>query len=220
MSTINITFIYNSINEIIIECKSDELMYPIYKRYAIETKKNIKNLYFLYNGDKINPEEKLSDIAGDAKMINMLVNNLFDEEDKNEIVLKQSKDIICPICSEICLINLNDYKITFSDCKNGHRFTKTMFNEFLDFQKIDESKIVCNKCEGEDKTKKNKSVTINNKFFKCLTCNINLCPICKIKHSKIKESKNHKIIDYDNKHYSSYHKNYFIYELIKKKRIK
>ena len=69
----------------------------------------------------------------------MIVYELESEED-NETNLNQSKDIICPIRNEICLIIINDYKITFSNCRNGYRFTKIMIDEFFDFQKIDESK--------------------------------------------------------------------------------
>ena len=127
----------------------------------------------------------------------MIVNELDDDED-NGINLKQSKHIICPICNEICLINLNDYKISFSNCKNGHRFTNIMYDEFLDFQKIDESKIVCDKCKGKDKNKK--SEVSNNLFYKCCTCNIILCPLCKSNHDN-KYEKNHLIINYDIKNY-------------------
>ncbi len=56
------------------------------------------------------------------------------------------------------------------------------------FQKIDESKILCYKCN------KNKFETINNKFYKCLDCNINLCPLCNSSHNK-----NHRKIDYEMK---------------------
>ena len=199
MKNVKITFTYNGVNETI-DCKDDELMCSIYKRYTAKIKGDIKKLYFLYNGDMINQEEKLTNIIRDQNMINMLVFNLEnDEENEGEVVLKQSKHIICPICSEICLISLNDYKITFSDCKNGHKFTNTMIDEFLDFQKIDESKIICDKCEEGNKNKK--SEVNDNIFFKCCTCNINLCPLCKSKHSKKEESKNHLIINYDNKNY-------------------
>ena len=114
-----------------------------------------------------------------------------------------------------------------------------MFNEFFDFQKIDESKIICDKCMGVDKNKK--SEVNNNLFYKCLICNINLCPLCKDKHDKMHliinyDFKNYICIEhgeryisrckdcmkdlcdncrYDDKHNSSYHKVSFIYELIK-----
>ena len=45
-----------------------------------------------------------------------------------------------------------------------------------------------------DKNKEN--LYNNNQIYRCITCNNNICPICKIKHDK-----NHKIINYDNKNY-------------------
>ena len=240
MTDVKIIFSYNGENEEI-ECKKDEFMLNIYKRYVMKIKVDLNKLYFLCNGSMINPEKKLEEIIQrDEKIINMIVYDLYDDEN-NEIILKQSKDIICPICNEICLINLNDYKITFSNCRNGHRFTKIMFDEFMDFQKIDESKIICDKCIGEDKNKK--SEVSNNLFFNCLTCNINLCPLCKGKHDKMHLIINYNIKNYncnihgeryisyckecnkdicdncryDDKHYSSYHKVSFLYELVKRK---
>ena len=240
MTEIKINFSYNGQIETL-ECKSDEYMINIYKRFAMKIQTDLKNLYFLCNGGLIQPEIKLKTILKEKEnVINMIVNELENDED-NRIVLKQSKHIICPICNEICLINLNDYRINFSNCKNGHRFNKIMFDEFYDFQKINESKIICDKCE-ENK----KSEVINNLFFKCCTCNINLCPLCKGNHDK-KYDKKHLIIDYDIKnylcndhgeryishckecnkdlcdkcgyddiHYSLFHKVSFLYEFMKK----
>ena len=193
MTEVKIIFSYNGQNETL-KCQKNEYMIDIYKKYAMKIQIDLKDLYFLYNGDMINPEVKLeSIIKKDEKIINMIVNELYNDKD-NEGNLKQSKDTICPICNEICLIKLNDYKITFSNCKNGHKFTKIMFNEYFDFQKIDESKIICDKCEGENKNKK--SEVKNNLFYKCFNCNINLCPLCKIKHEK-----KHLIINYDKRNY-------------------
>ena len=244
MVDIKITFAFNGMNEIL-DCKKEEYMIEIYKRYAMKIKVDIQKIFFLYNGDMITPEQKLKNIIKkDENNINMIVNEIYDDED-NEIILKQSKDIICPVCNGLSLINLYDYKITFNICQNGHRFTNLMLDEYYDFQKIDESKIICDKCEGEDKSKK--SEVNNNVFYKCCTCNINLCPLCRNKHSK--NEKEHLIINYDFKnylcnkhgeryishckecnkdlcdncgydydnHYSSYHKVSFVYEFNKKK---
>ena len=240
MAEFKVIFSYNGQKEAI-ECEEDEYMLNIYKRYAMKIQVDYKKLFFLCNGSMINPEEQLNNIIKkNEKMINMIVNELETDED-DEIKLKQSKDIICPICNEICLININNYRITFSNCKNGHRFTKIMLDEFFDFQKIDESKIICDKCIFKDKNKK--SDTKDNLFYKCFTCNINLCPLCKVKHDK-----KHLIINYDIKnyicnehgeryishckgcmknfcdycrygdnHYSSYHKVSFLFELVKRK---
>ncbi len=244
MVKIIINFIYKGQIEAI-GCNKDEYMINIYKRYVKKIKADLNNLYFLCNGSLINPELKLQNILKENEnIINMIVNDLDNDED-NCINLKQSKHIICPICNEICLINLNDYKISFSNCKNGHKFTKILFDEFLDFQKIDESKILCDKCEKEDKNKK--SEVNNNLFYKCCTCNVNLCPLCKHNHDQ-KCSKKHLIINndiqnylcnehgeryishcqecnkdlcdkcgYDDNHYSSFHKVSFLYEFMKKK---
>ena len=239
MAEIKIIFSYNGQNETI-ECKQNEYMLDIYNRYAMKIQVDLEKLYFLCNGSLINPEEKINNIKKDGNIINMIVNELENDED-NENNLKQSKDIICPICNESCLLNLDDYKITFTNCKNGHRFNKIMFDEFLDFQKIDETKIICDKCVGENK--KNKSEAINNLFFKCYTCNINLCVLCKNKHDKKHLIINYDIRNYfckehgeryisyckecmkdlcdycryDDKHYSSYHKVSFLYEFTQKK---
>ena len=43
---------------------------------------------------------------------------------------------------------------------------------------------------------KNKDNIHNNEFYICNTCNLNICPLCKIKHDK-----NHTIIYYDDKNY-------------------
>ena len=130
---------------------------------------------------------------------------------------------------ELCLIDFNGYKISFQKCKNNHKFSNILFNEFNIFQQIDESKIICNNCNN------NKNETNNNKFYKCCNCDINLCPLCKISHTKT-----HIILDYDikyyycNKHgerYISFNKeknenlcdlceydknNYFFYKILKK----
>ena len=155
---IKIIFMYNGSNETI-ECRRNEYMNKIYKRYEMKTKVDLEKVFFLCNGSLIEPEKKLNTIIRhDEKLITMIVNDLNNDEgnEENEVNLKQPKFIICPICNEICLININDYKITFTNCKKSHRFTKTLFDEFFDFQTIDESKIICDKCEGEHKKKKMK----------------------------------------------------------------
>ena len=85
--------------------------------------------------------------------------------------------------------------ITFSNCINGHICSNILFNEFCDFQKINESKIICNNCNT------NKNETIDNIFYKCCEWNINLCPLCKISNEK-KMNKSHLILDYNIKRFS------------------
>ena len=72
-------------------------------------------------------------------------------------------------------------------CNNNHN-NIILIKEYKN--KIDISKIKCNKCN------KNKNDIHNNELYICLKCNINLCPLCKLNHDK-----NHDIINYDNKNY-------------------
>ena len=102
---------------------------------------------------------------------------------------KISRDIICTECGEICLIKFEDYKIKLYDCKNNHK-EYIYLNDYNETQKIDETKVICKLC------KKKKSESYNNKFFICGVCNIYCCPLCSSIHSK-----EHKLIDYDNKNF-------------------
>ena len=71
------------------------------------------------------------------------------------------------------------------ECKNGHKMENILLNEFEETQNIDLSHIKCDICK-----KNNKSISYNNIFYKCLTCNNNICPLCKSNHDK-----EHKIIN-------------------------
>ena len=117
-------------------------------------------------------------------------NTYNNEEDENEIKEAISKDIICPECKENTLIDINNFKINFHDCKNNHNMNKKM-NEFENTQKININKIICDICNIN-----NKGNTHNNDFYICNTCNKNICPLCKSNHDK-----NHNIINYDDKRY-------------------
>ena len=176
------------------EIKADKYVSigDILSGYTEQIDQKIENLYFVYNGDLVKLEKKFDDICGKNKELNILV---FEyETENNEGELKISKDIICPICKEICMISIKDYKITLNKCKNGHKISNILFEELQNFQSINEAEILCQKCNN------NKNETTDNKFYKCLSCNINLCPICQIKHNKNKEKK-HFILDYDLKNY-------------------
>lgn len=109
------------------------------------------------------------------------------KENKNII---KSKDIICPECYENILFNIKDYKMNLYNCNNNHQFNNILLTEFDNYLNIDISKIFCHICKNSRKD------LDNDEFFTCLTCQINLCPKCKINHDK-----KHKIINYDMKNY-------------------
>jgi len=184
----NISIIFNfDGNEVNIESKGNKYMKDIIEQYLEIIQKEQKNCFFLYKGNIVNTELKIEEFRNEDNEIKILVYEIEDN-DKYEEKLKDSKYIICPICKEICFININHYKINLFNCKNKHCISNLLLSELNDFQKIDETKIKCHQCNTD------KSEIINNKFYKCLDCNINLCPLCKLSHNK-----NHKNIDYEMK---------------------
>ena len=68
---------------------------------------------------------------------------------------------------------------------------------------MDLSKIICHNCKT-----KNKGNTYKNELYRCNSCNINLCPLCKSMHNK-----DHYIINYDKKNYlcNIHNENYISY---------
>ena len=168
MSKINLNFIYNS-NTINIQCKRDEYMENIFKRCLIKINKDIRDVFFMCNGNIINGELKLEEINNKDEEIKILVYDINNKIIEDRQILRQSKDIICPECAEICLLDIKDYKIILNNCNKKHKRENILFDEFNDSQKINEVNIICNEC------KKNKNDIYNNQLYKCCTCKINIC---------------------------------------------
>ena len=187
MESVSINFLYES-ESVMIQCTRDEYMKSAFQKFLIKLNKDIKNIYYLYNGTTINPESKLKEINNKDNEINLIV---VSEEEKEQGELKYSKDIICPTCGENCILNFKDYKIQLIQCENNHEMDDILITEFEDTQKIDESSIICNDCQNVNKLNSHE-----NKFYKCCTCQKNICPLCKNKNHN-----QHIIIDYDYKSY-------------------
>ena len=200
-----VEFSYNGINTIV-QCNLDEKMKDICKKFKDKAQIGNKNIFYTYDG-KIGIHEELTfeEIAnredkGRSKMNIIVFENEF-EINTNDII--KSKNIICPDCKENIKMDIKDYKINLYKCKNGHKFENILLNEFEETQNIDLSNIICDICKTN-----NKSKTFNNIFYKCLTCNKNVCPLCKSSHEE-----QHKIIDYDDKYYicEMHNENYISY---------
>ena len=171
-------------------------------RFISKTQLDINKLSFLGNGRVIKMNDIIENIMSpnerQANKMKVLVvstsntiineNNNNKEEEANQ-QNNQLNEIICPICKEPCYIEIKNYKIKLFGCKNGHTTNNIKLSEFMDYQYIDLSKIICGQCK-----KQNKAKTFNNEFYKCNECNINLCPLCKSIHEK-----NHNIINYDSR---------------------
>ena len=187
-----IEFVYQGVNTLI-QCNPNEQMKNVIEKFITKAEiKNPNSIYFLYKGDKFNNDLKVESMIKEddkkANKIKILV-NLIDEP-ANTNSYQQSKYIICPKCQQNINLKINKYKISLFDCINKHTTKFILLSEFENTQKIDLSKIICDKC------KSNKSETYKNEFFKCLNCKINICPLCKSLHNR-----EHDIINYDKKDY-------------------
>jgi len=107
MNEIILVFDYSQ-NIINIQYKRNEYMKDIFGRYLIKINKSKNDVFFLYNGNKIKEELKLEEINKEDNEIRILVRDILDMNIKNEEDLKLIKDIICPKCGNICLINFKN----------------------------------------------------------------------------------------------------------------
>ena len=184
-----IEFIYKG-EQVQIQCNLDEKLEDIIQKFIIKTQVKYENIILLYNGKPLTEDKPFNIVASEQdksqKRMKVLVTECHTENDKSG--LKKSKYIICPTCGENILITIKNFKVCLSGCKNGHKFEDIPFKNFESTQFIDESKIKCELCQ------KTKDQTYQNKFYICLTCKINLCPLCESNHDK-----SHYIIDYTQK---------------------
>ena len=190
----NIEFIFNT-TPTVIQCQKEDLMMNICQKFCTKINNEINNMIFLYEGKKINYQLTFKEQANenDRKegIMNILVyqNEYMNNNETQKII--DSKEIICPKCGEVCLVNMHNYKISFYDCKKEEKLNNILLDEFEYIQKIDQSKIICDDCKST-----NKSNVYNNEFYICLSCDKNICPICKSNHDK-----KHVIINYELKNY-------------------
>ena len=189
---IKIEFDYQQ-QKIVIQANLDDSFEEISQKYATKAQLELNKVSFLFDGRVINTNETINNIINqqgrkENKMSVLVISiNTTVIMEKNDN--KQSNDIICPICNELCKFDIKNYKITLYNCKNGHKIKDILLDKYEELQKIDISKIICEEC------KENKmSNTYNNKFYKCNNCKINLCPLCYSTHNK-----EHNIINYDSK---------------------
>ena len=119
---VEVNFNYEGINTNI-QCEINDKIKDIINKFLIKINKNENtDLYYLYNGKKINEDltfyEQANQIDKNRNKMNVIVYNGSEEPNiKKEII---SKDIICLNCKEICLLDIKDYKINFHNCKNKH----------------------------------------------------------------------------------------------------
>ena len=183
-------FTYNGSTSYI-QCNEEDSIMEICKKYANKKEIDIRRLYFLTNGNKLNFENKLSEALNinnkERKEISVLV---IDNADDLDAKIIKSKDVICPKCGELCLINFDECKVKLNSCKNKDEQLISL-DEFDKTQFVNENKILCDICN-----KRSKGKATEEKFWRCGTCNKNICIICKSAHDK-----DHILIEYNKKNY-------------------
>ena len=183
--------------DIIIPCRKEDKIKNIFSKFSSNVKIDINSLYFLYGGVQlINLEltfyEQANSIDKERNEMNILVYEFKKSNIISEVNSKINPRIIkCPKCGEDCIIKIKDYKIKLYDCKNWHETNNIFLDEFENIKNINKTKFECNICDTNNKNK-----IYKEPFYSCLTCNKNLCSICKTNHNN-----NHKIIDYEKKDY-------------------
>ena len=189
-----IRFVFNGM-DIDVPCKKEDKIKNIYNKVMGKFNIDINDVYLLLKGVLVNLEstleEYLTPIDSNEEKINILIYKKHELENskKNEDTL--SKYIICPKCGDSCLMEIEDYKIKLYNCKNNHKTKNILIDEFYNTQKVNLEAIICSEC-GQ-----NKKDVYGNKFYFCLICKKNFCPLCSSSHNKIHKS----IINYDEKHF-------------------
>ena len=209
MAESEIIFIYKGY-EVPIQCNPGEKMKNIMERLYTKINVTKNDIYALHNGQLLNEEINEDQIPKNQNNKKIILVYKYTDTTINNKVTKTSNEVICPICKEICLIEIKDYKITLYNCKKGHN-SNIFIKEFNESQNINLSDIICNICK-----ERNKGNTHNNEFYRCLNCKFNICPLCKSNHNN-----NHNIINYDQINYicNEHNEQYFEYCLKCKKNI-
>ena len=164
-----VIFIYDKQN-ISIQCEINDKMKDIIDKFLLSISKEGNNFNYLYNEQEINYNlsfiEQANESDRDRKIMNIIVNDI----DKNDKKIDEEE-------------NLNELEV------HNDENPLINLNNFIKLKEIGIGKIICNICNVFDK-----SITNNNEFYICNTCNKNICPFCRTIHDK-----NHYIINYDDK---------------------
>ena len=118
-------FNYEGINTTI-QCDLNEKMKDIIDKFIIKIQNKENNLYYLYNDTQINYEltfnQQANDIDKNRKKMNIIITKNVDNNIEDKKI--PSKDVICPECNENILIDFENFKVNFHDCKNNHNIYK------------------------------------------------------------------------------------------------
>ena len=189
---IQIEFDYNQIITVI-QANLTDTFDNILNKYIQKVQIKPDSVNFLANGKKLDINETIENQMSQNNKANNIFRIIVICTEKEEDIKIKSKDIICPICYESCKIKIENGKFKLYDCINDHITDNIKIEDFQETQKINISKIICDECNEN-----NMGNTYNHEFYKCLTCNKNICLLCK---SQNKHEQNHYLIKYEQKNY-------------------
>ena len=141
-----VVYSYGS-NKYTIQCNQGEKLKDINERLKTKIGKVKDNIYYLFDGKKLNEEQTIDEISGGKQTIQIIIT---DKEEEKKVQNNENKDIICPQCKDIASLYFKNFKFDIQ-CKNGHNFHDILIKEF-------KNDIIC-VCG------KNRADTYNNQFF-------------------------------------------------------
>ena len=183
---VKITFTY--LNKTITALCKDEL--EINKMYELFTNKlndgsEPSHYYYYCNGNKLGHDSTICKNK-----------YLAGKKDLNITVQKKLRIIKCPKCKcNDCIVNLDDYKLSFYGCKYNHSYT-AVYDEYINVQKLDNTEIRCSAPECQHNQE-----NYTQGLYKCLNCSK------LVKRSKyyckdhLKDHEKHITVKYDKKNY-------------------
>ena len=156
----SIVFIFRG-TEVGIPCQEKEQLVSIIERFCFKVQSPRTNLIFLCNGTLLNEQ-----LTADKIPLNQNNKRFICVDDNSKInnpedIIIKPNLIICPKCQESSSISFNDYKISLSNCKNGHRIDNINIQDFNNTQKLNLSKIICGQCKSNNMGSTTENIFLN-----------------------------------------------------------
>ncbi len=169
-------------------CKEDDEMETMFKQFTKKLDDDSEPSHYIFYCE--------NNILGHESTIK---NNkyLSNQKEINISVQKKLRFIKCPNCKcNDCIINLDNYLVSFYGCKDKHSF-KSVYDKYIGTQKVDSGEIICSESSC--------GRTINNYingFYICLKCSkLTNNPKYYCKEHISTHNKDHKNVKYDKQNY-------------------
>ena len=179
-----------------IQANLEDPIQEVINKYYQKSLQPPDSICFLLNGEILEDqtgtvESHMSSFDKQNQNMKIVVTSIQTSTIIQNEKMTKSRSIICPECKLPCRIEIEKYKIKLFECANGHEINNIKFAEFENTQKINEYLIICETCKLN-----NKGSCPKDEFYFCLSCQQNLCLLCKSNHNP-----KHNIIQYDQKNY-------------------